>query len=130
MIVDVKTQENIVLKDLDDFNPEFQSKKTLTSFFQKREIMKLPPSAKFILYLLKFRGPLNRKRIIQETMMPDRTVGFALKMLLEKQLIKKEEPDYSPNKFSGGRRKRRKRDRRITNYNLVQTLLPFEMLDF
>ncbi len=100
--------------------------KVSSSFFQKREIMKLPPSAKFILYLLKFRGAMNRKRIIQETMMPDRTVGFALKLLLEKNLIRKEDPSLSQKTLATGRRKRRKRDRRITNYNLVNTILPFE----
>ena len=97
------------------------------SFFQKRVIMKLPPSAKFIMYLLKFRGSMNRKRIIQETMMPDRTVGFALKLLLEKNLIRKEDPSLNPKPSTAGRRKRRKRDRRITNYNLINTILPFEI---
>ncbi|TFG05530.1 MAG: hypothetical protein EU536_01445 [Promethearchaeota archaeon] len=89
--------------------------------------MKLPPSAKFIVYLLKFKGSMNRKSIIQETMMPDRTVGFALKLLLEKSLIHKEQPDFNQRRGSSGRR-RRKRDRRITNYNLTNNLLPFDLL--
>ncbi|MHA1265488.1 MAG: hypothetical protein ACTSRS_09660 [Candidatus Helarchaeota archaeon] len=101
-------------------------------FFQQREIMKLPPSAKFILYLLKHKGAMNRKRIIQETMMPDRTVGFALKLLLEKRIIQKEDPKYATNDLQTSsirRRKRRKQDRRITNYNLVSTILPYQLAE-
>ena len=93
-------------------------------FDQQRELMKLPPSAKFILFLLKLKGPLNRKRIIEETMMPDRTVGFALKLLVKSRLVKKEAPSaYVKTKTHRGRKKR-KIDRRITNYNLVHTMLP------
>ena len=116
-----------ILISKNDFEPNLKRNKISTSFFQKRLIMKLPPSAKFIMYLLKFRGSMNRKRIIQETMMPDRTVGFALKLLLEKNLIRKEDPSLNPKPSTAGRRKRRKRDRRITNYNLINTILPFEI---
>ena len=116
-----------ILISKNDFEPNLKRNKISTSFFQKRLIMKLPPSAKFIMYLLKFRGSMNRKRIIQETMMPDRTVGFALKLLLEKNLIRKEDPSLNQKVSVNGRRKRRKRDRRITNYNLVNTILPFEI---
>lgn len=98
-------------------------------FYQKREIMKLPPSAKFILYLLRSKGAMNRKRIIQKTLMPDRTVGFALKLLLEKNLIRKEDPEALIMRTSEKRRRRRKRDRRITNYNIVSTILPFVMAE-
>lgn len=98
-------------------------------FYQQREILKLPPSAKFILYLLKLKGSMNRKRIIQETLMPDRTVGFALKMLLEKNIIQKEDPSVARRVSSQGRRKRHKQDRRITNYNLVNALLPYQLAE-
>jgi DNA-binding transcriptional ArsR family regulator len=94
-------------------------------FYQRRELFKLPPSAKFILFLLKLKGPLNRKRIIQETMMPDRTVGFALKKLLEKELIEKVDLKDMPRRSSGKRRRRRRQDRRVTNYNLIPGLMPF-----
>ena len=97
-------------------------------FYQKREIMRLPPSAKFIMYLLRMKGAMNRKRIIQETLMPDRTVGFALKLLLEKNLIKKEDRDGIMNPSSGQRRRRHKRDRRITKYNLISSILPYEII--
>lgn len=97
-------------------------------FFQKREIMKLPPSAKFIMYLLKIKGPMNRKHIIKETMMPDRTVGFALKKLLQKSLIEKVDGDITERNSLKRRRRRARQDKRITNYNLVSTVLPFDLL--
>ncbi|NVM55737.1 MAG: hypothetical protein HWN66_18705 [Candidatus Helarchaeota archaeon] len=97
-------------------------------FYKQREIMKLPPSAKFILFLLKLKGSMNRKRIIQETMMPDRTVGFALKLLLDKNLIEKERAG-SKKSLVYGKRRRRKQDRRIANYNLISTALPYEMAE-
>ncbi len=118
---------NTTLKE--EIDQEISRMNGAYAFYQKREIMKLPPSAKFILYLLKLRGGLNRKRIIQETLMPDRTVGFALKLLLEKKLIKKEDQDASMKTLSGRRQRRRKRDRRITHYNLVQPVLPYEMIE-
>jgi len=95
------------------------------SFYQRREIFKLPPSAKFILFLLKLKGPLNRKRIIQETIMPDRTVGFALKKLLMKNLIQKVDIQATRDKSLQRKRRKRKLDRRVTYYNLSSGLLPF-----
>ncbi|HUY00250.1 MAG TPA: hypothetical protein VMV49_11885 [Candidatus Deferrimicrobium sp.] len=100
------------------------------SFYQHRVIMKLPPSAKFILYLLKLRGSMNRKRIIQNTMMPDRTVGFALKMLLEHQLIEKEDPTATTKRSTLKGRKSRRIDHRITNYTLVSKIIPQITLEF
>jgi hypothetical protein len=100
-----------------------------TQFYQQRKLMKLPPSAKFILYLLKLKGPMNRKRIIQETLMPDRTVGFALKLLLNESLIEKEDPSVTLARSLKGKRRRKKQDRRITNYTLVSTILPYEMAE-
>lgn len=97
-------------------------------FYQEREIMRLPPSAKFILYLLKLKGPMNRKRIIKETLMPDRTVGFALKLLLDKNLISKEDPTTSNGNSVTRQRRRQKQDRRITNYTLVSSIFPQEMI--
>jgi len=101
-----------------------------SSLNYQHEIMRLSPSAKFILYLLKQKGPMNRKRIINETMMPDRTVGFALKMLLEKNLIEKVDLlnslDYNEG-ILNNRRKKHKLDHRITSYQIVSPILPFEI---
>jgi hypothetical protein len=96
-------------------------------YLQKREISQLPPSAKFIIYLLKMKGTLNRKEIIQNTMMPDRTVGFALKLLKEKTLIEIVDPRTLIPALSQRRKRRIKPDRRITNYKLVSTVIPYLM---
>ncbi len=98
-------------------------------FDQQRKVMSLPPSAKFILYLLKLKGPMNRKKIILETLMPDRTVGFALKLLLEENFIEKQDQDEIDMTHSNGKRKRRRQDRRITNYNLTSAYFPYEMAE-
>ena len=101
-----------------------------TLVYDQRKILELPPSAKFILYLLKLKGPMNRKWIIQETMMPDRTVGFALRLLLHEGLIERESYDDTRQRVAAqGRRRVRKQDRRITNYTLVSTLMPYEMIE-
>jgi predicted transcriptional regulator len=98
-------------------------------FYEERKVMKLPPSAKFIMYLLKLKGPMNRKRIIRETLMPDRTVGFALKLLLEEGFIKKEDPAITRKRTSEGKRRRKKIDHRITNYALTLPMFPYELAE-
>ena len=47
----------------------------------------LPPSANFVFYVLDRLGPLPRNRILNETKLPDRTVGYALEILLKKGLV-------------------------------------------
>ena len=94
-------------------------------YLQRREINQLPPSAKFIVYLLKMKGTLNRKEIIQNTLMPDRTVGFALKLLKEKSLIEIVDPRSLLPNPSLRRKRHAKPDRRITNYKLVSAVMPY-----
>ena len=106
--------------DLEAYSPSFNF---------HRIIMKLPPSAKFVMYLLKLKGALNRKKIIQQTIMPDRTVGFALKLLLELNLIRKEFPSEMRQKAAVKGRRRRRIDRRITNYTLVSKISPLITVD-
>lgn len=84
----------------------------------ERELLKLPPSCKFILYLLKQKGPMNRKRIIFETNMPDRTVGFAIRMLLKKGFIYKEDSNSVNKELLKEKHRRQKIDHRIANYNI------------
>jgi len=57
-----------------------------------RLVYNLPPSAKFILYILNKRGATSRKDIINETLLSSRTVGHALKLLLDTELIEKVKP--------------------------------------
>ena len=93
----------------------------------QHEVMRLGPSAKFVMYLLRQKGPMSRKRIISETMMPDRTVGFALKVLLQKGLIEKMNSFPDNEKFSQARHKKHKIDHRIINYRLISSNFPLEM---
>ncbi|MDD1776536.1 MAG: hypothetical protein LUQ65_00070 [Candidatus Helarchaeota archaeon] len=121
--------ETIGNLNLSKYTDGFKSRSTDEAFpyLQKREINQLPPSAKFIIYLLKMKGTLNRKEIIQNTLMPDRTVGFALKLLKEKSLIEIVDPRTLIPALSQRRKRRIKPDRRITNYKLVTTVVPYLM---
>ena len=56
---------------------------------QKTNLFSLSPSSKFILYLLKQRGPLKQQEIIEKTLLPKRTTAYALKKLQEKNFVKK-----------------------------------------
>ncbi len=47
----------------------------------------LPPSANFVFYVLERKGPMARYRILNETNLPDRTLGYALDSLLKKGLV-------------------------------------------
>ena len=76
-----------------------------------RDIYNLPPSAKFILYVLNKKGATSRKDIISETLLSSRTVGHALKLLLESKLIEKVKPTREKPKS--------KVDNRIVKYKLA-----------
>ena len=56
---------------------------------EKTSLFSLSPSSKFILYLLKQRGPLKQQEIIEKSLLPKRTTAYALKKLQEKKFIKK-----------------------------------------
>ena len=61
----------------------------IDSMEEKRNLMGLSPSSKFILYLLKHQGPLCLKGILKKTLISKRTVEYALKTLKESNFIKK-----------------------------------------
>lgn len=74
-----------------------------------RKLMGLPPSAKFILYILhERREELSRKELINQTLLSSRTIGHSLKILLEHKLIERKKP----------RPKKGSYDRRIVKYVL------------
>ena len=50
-------------------------------------LSKLSPSANFVYYVLNRLGPMPRHRILDETNLPDRTVGYALEILLRNGLV-------------------------------------------
>jgi DNA-binding MarR family transcriptional regulator len=56
---------------------------------EKQDLISLAPSSKFILYVLKQRGPLSRNEILDKTLLPKRTVAYALQNLIEKNFIKR-----------------------------------------
>lgn len=54
-----------------------------------RDLLSMPPSAKLMLKILEYEGPLSRKEILEKTMLPDRTASLALSTLLERGLVKR-----------------------------------------
>jgi DNA-binding MarR family transcriptional regulator len=57
-----------------------------------RKLYKLPPSGKFVLYILNDQEIASRKQLINQTLLSSRTIGHALKLLLQEGYIKKEKP--------------------------------------
>ena len=49
----------------------------------------LPPSAKLVLKVLEYKGQLSQKEIIEETMLPARTVRYALSLLMSEGVVMK-----------------------------------------
>ena len=66
-----------------------EDKYYVSTYDERRTLFALSPSSKFILYLLKQRGPLNQKEILHRTLLPKRTVAYSLKKLLENNFIRK-----------------------------------------
>ncbi len=54
-----------------------------------RDLLSMPPSAKLMLKTLEYEGPLNRRDILNKTLLPDRTASLALSILLERGLVKR-----------------------------------------
>lgn len=50
----------------------------------------LPPSAKLVLKVLEYEGPLTQQEITEQTRLPQRTVRDALDRLLETGIVTKE----------------------------------------
>jgi len=66
-----------------------EDKYFVSNYDEKRNLISLSPSSKFILYILKQRGPLNQKDILKKTLLPKRTVAYSLKKLQNNSFIKK-----------------------------------------
>ncbi|MFX1605070.1 MAG: hypothetical protein ACFFDD_04120 [Promethearchaeota archaeon] len=49
----------------------------------------LPPSAKLVFKVLEYQGQLSQKEIVEETMLPPRTVRYALSLLMSEGLVTK-----------------------------------------
>ena len=70
---------------------------SIKDYSTHKKLISLPPSSKFILYLLKRKGVLSQKQIIRKSLLPKRTVVYSLKKLAEQDFIRK---------FSDGKDKR------------------------
>jgi NAD+ kinase len=68
------------------------------------EILKLPPSAKLILKVIEYEGPLSRKEIIERTLLPERTVRYAISQLLRRGLISRSLDPRNPRQQVYARR--------------------------
>ncbi|TFF85693.1 MAG: hypothetical protein EU551_03500 [Promethearchaeota archaeon] len=55
----------------------------------RRRLYKLSPSAKFIFYIMNQKGAVNREYLSKQTLLSSRTIGQALKLLLEWDLIER-----------------------------------------
>ncbi|MFX1303434.1 MAG: MarR family transcriptional regulator [Promethearchaeota archaeon] len=66
-----------------------EDKYFVSNYEEKLNLYSLSPSSKFILYLLKQRGPLSQIDILKKTLLPKRTVAYALKRLQENHFIQK-----------------------------------------
>jgi len=66
-----------------------EDKYSVSNYEEKINLYSLSPSSKSILYLLKQRGPLNQMEILKKSLLPKRTVAYALKKLQENNFIKK-----------------------------------------
>ncbi|MFW9823699.1 MAG: MarR family transcriptional regulator [Candidatus Thorarchaeota archaeon] len=62
---------------------------TIQDYSSHEKLLSLPPSSKFVLYLLKRVGPLTQKDIIKKTLLPKRTVVYSLKKLHEDKFVRK-----------------------------------------
>lgn len=62
---------------------------SIKDYSTHKKLISLPPSSKFILYLLKRTGPLNQRQIIKKSLLPKRTVVYSLKKLGEREFIRK-----------------------------------------
>ncbi|MFX0035816.1 MAG: MarR family transcriptional regulator [Candidatus Hermodarchaeota archaeon] len=66
-----------------------EDKYSVSNYEEKINLYSLSPSSKFILYLLKQRGSLSQIDILKKSLLPKRTVAYALKKLQENNFIKK-----------------------------------------
>lgn len=77
---------------------------SIDDYIEKKKLLSLSPSSKFVLYVLKQRGPLKQKEILEKTLLPKRTLAYSLKKLQEDHFIKKSFDD---------------RDKRVRIYEIV-----------
>ncbi len=53
------------------------------------ELLRIPPSAKLIIKILEYEGPLTYRDLVKKTMLPERTIRHALGVLVSRRLVAK-----------------------------------------
>lgn len=53
------------------------------------ELQQMPPSAKLVFKVLEWNGELTQRQIVEESMLPQRTVRYALTELESEDLVEK-----------------------------------------
>ena len=74
--------------DVDDDEPAESAAEPL--FAQsgfRTQLRDLPPSAKLVAKVLDVSGPLDQARLAEETLLPDRTIRYALNQLEDADLV-------------------------------------------
>ena len=66
-----------------------EDKYLVSNYEEKINLYSLSPSSKFLLYLLKQRGPLSQMEILKKSLLPKRTVAYALRKLQDNHFIRK-----------------------------------------
>jgi len=61
--------------------------RTLSKQEYRDRLRELPPSAKLVAKILETDGPLSQGRLAEESLLPDRTVRYALNRLEETGLV-------------------------------------------
>lgn len=64
-----------------------QEEKTLTEAEYRERLRELPPSAKLVAKVLETTAPLSQGRLAEESLLPDRTVRYALNRLEDEDLV-------------------------------------------
>jgi phosphosulfolactate synthase len=59
------------------------------NYDERERLISLSPSDKFILYLLKHKGPLKNRDLLYLTLLPKRTIAYSLKKLQDQNFVKK-----------------------------------------
>lgn len=59
----------------------------LTNAEYREELQELPPSAKLVAKVLEIESPLSQGQVADESLLPDRTVRYALNRLEDKELV-------------------------------------------
>lgn len=67
---------------------EWRDRTTMANNCQQK-LAELPPSAKFVYYIIKMEGPLTQRAITEKSLLPPRTVRYALNRLEEGNIITK-----------------------------------------